>query len=97
MLAAESRSLPSAMLLWQEGVDIYCQNNEGMSALDLVSGQGDWGQVNPVYQFLKAEDCRQRNMALAMAYLDSLGGDSHAKIFRRDTIQTVINMMNGIE
>ena len=97
MMTAQSRSLTSAMLLWQEGVDIHSRNNEGMSALDLVSGDGEWTETNPVYQFLKAEICRQRNMAFAMAYHDRLGAASKAKILEKDSIQLVLNMLNGVE
>ena len=97
MIAAEYRSLPSAMLFWQGGADIYRENNQGRSALDLVAGNGEWDETNPVKQFFGKYIRQKRSEAFCMANHKRLGGDSHAYMLHKEVLKMIHDRIHGVE
>jgi ankyrin repeat protein len=89
MLATENRSLNSAMLLWQGGADIYMENNDGSTALDLITDESEWSETNPVRQVFEKYIHEKRSEAFAMALHDRLGGGSPANVFDTEILNII--------
>ena len=92
IVAADCRTLPSAMLLWEEGADLDAEDDNGNSAYDICTRAytRTFVPVNPVRQVVEAENCRRRNEAFAMATDRRLGSDSRAHVFSLDEIRMIL-------
>ena len=90
IIAVTCRNLPSAMLLLQNGANLYVENNDGYSAYDMCIRC----LVNPVMAVVEAENCRRRNEAFAMASHSHLGAGSEASVLDEELIRMIIKEEN---
>ena len=97
MIAAEYRSLLSAMLLLQGVVDIYRENKQGRTALDLVGGDGEWNRTNPVRQFVRGYIRQKRREEFCMSSHKRLGGDSDAYELHDEVFKLIHDQVNDVE
>ena len=76
------------MLLWQEGADLYAENDDGYSAYDICTRH--WDELNPVREVVEAENDRRRKEAFAMSLIERLGADSKARVLTPDTLRMML-------
>jgi len=91
MIAAVSRTLPSAMLLWEKGADLYLKDKDGYSAYEMCIRC----LVNPVMAVVEAENCRRKNEAFAMVSHSRLGGGSEASGIDEEVIKMILAEFNS--
>jgi ankyrin repeat protein len=89
-LAALSDTLPSAMLLWEQGADLYKKDHYGDSAYDLCILNLD----NPVNAVVKADEHLRRNEAFAMGSHSRLGAGSKVSVLKEDLLKIIIEQEN---
>ena len=88
LTAAQCRFLPSAMLLWQAGANIYKKNDEGCSAF--IIGTQSWDTKNPIRKVIAADKDRRRKEAFAMSHHVRLGADSLAHLLDPEMVRMVL-------
>jgi len=88
LTAAQCRVLPSAMLLWQAGADIYAENEEGDSAFNI--GTQTWDPQNPIRKVIAAENDLRRKEAFAMSHHRRLGEHSSAHLLDQEMVRMVL-------
>jgi ankyrin repeat protein len=86
MIAVVRGTLPSAMLLWRNGADLYLKDNDGVSAYEMCIRSID----NPVNAVVEAEICHRRNEAFAMVSHKRLGGDSKGSGIDEELIRMIL-------
>ena len=90
MIAVVRRTLPSAMLLWQNGADLYLKDKDGYSAYEMCMRC----LVNPVMAVVEAENHRSRILAFAMVSHKRLGGDSKGSGIDEELIRMILEEEN---
>jgi ankyrin repeat protein len=90
MIAVVRGTLPSAMLLWRNGADLYLKDNDGVSAYEMCIRSID----NPVNAVVEAEICHRRNEAFAMVSHKRLGGDSKGSGIDEELIRMILEEEN---
>jgi len=86
IVAALSNTLPSAMLLWEQGADLYKKDHYGDSAYDLCI----LDPSNPVNAVVEAENHRRRNEAFAMVSHSRLGAASKGNDIEEELIKMIL-------
>jgi ankyrin repeat protein len=89
IVAANCRTLPSAMLLWQADANLYIKNYDGESAFDICTRT--WPPDNPVREVFTAENYLRRNEAFAMSQHGRLGEVSWASILSPETLPMILS------
>jgi len=86
MIAVVRGTLPSAMLLWRNGADLYLKDNDGVSAYEMCTRS----IVNPVMPVIEAENRLRIKEAFAMVSHNRLGASSKGNGIDEELIRMIL-------